>query len=189
MRKRAPPTRPPNEVPALPPRALGDVRRLVVKVGSGVIATRGRLRPKIVADLVYDVTVLRHRGCEVILVVSGAVASGFQSLGLSRPPTAVLPRQGAAAIGQHKMMAMFARLFAKHRTEVGQLLMSADDIENRQRFLSARHTLLESPLQDCPTDSFRKPCFILIPHDRISTEGTRSSRLAHLMNVPNNRKG
>jgi glutamate 5-kinase len=143
MRKGAPPARPLTEVPTLPPRALGDVRRLVVKVGSGVIATRGRLRPKIVADLVYDVTVLRHRGCEVIMVVSGAVASGFQSLGLSRPPTAVLPRQAAAAIGQHKMMAMFARLFAKHRTEVGQLLMSADDIENRQRFLSARHTLLE----------------------------------------------
>lgn len=143
MSKRPSSSKAPRRPPDVRTGGFPGVRRLVVKVGSGVIASQGKLRAKTIADLVYEVTVLRHRGCEVLLVVSGAVASGFQSLGMSSPPSVVLERQAAAAIGQHKMMAMFAKLFARQRAEVGQLLMSADDIENRRRFLSARHTLAE----------------------------------------------
>jgi glutamate 5-kinase len=122
-------------------RKLGRCRRIVVKVGSGVIAGRGRLRPKVLADLAYDVTVLRHKGYEVVMVVSGAVAAGYTPLGLAAPPASVVERQAAASIGQHKLMALLATAFAKNRTHVAQLLMAADDIEDRRRFLSARHTL------------------------------------------------
>ncbi len=128
---------------AAPPRDLGRVGRVVVKVGSGVIAGKGKLRSKVIADLAYDVSVLRHRGCEVIMVVSGAVASGYALLGLEKSPSAVLERQAAASIGQPRMMAALAKAFAAHRTNVAQLLMSADDIDNRKRFLSARHTMEE----------------------------------------------
>ncbi len=76
-----------------------QLRRVVVKVGSGVIAAKGRLRPETIADLTYDVTVLRHQGYEVLLVVSGAVAAGFSALGLSQPPTEVVERQAAACVG------------------------------------------------------------------------------------------
>lgn len=142
--KRTAKTEPKQNVPSTDPaRRFDQMRRIVVKVGSGVISAGGRFRARIAADLVHDTTVLRHRGYEVILVISGAVASGFRALGFSRPPSVVLERQAAAAIGQHKMMAMFAKLFVPHRTEVAQLLMSAHDIEDRERFLSARHTLLE----------------------------------------------
>lgn len=120
---------------------LGRVPRVVVKVGSAVIAGRGRLRPKVLADLAYDVSILRHRGHQVVMVVSGAVAAGYQPLGLSRPPTAVVERQAAASIGQHKLMTLLAEAFRRNRTHVAQLLMAADDIEDRRRFLSARHTL------------------------------------------------
>ena len=125
------------------PRDLSRVKRIVVKVGSGVIAAKGKLKSRVIADLAFDVTVLRHRGHEVILVVSGAVASGYTLLGLSKPPTSVLERQAAAALGQPRMMTQLAKAFAVHRTSVAQLLMSADDIDNRRRFLSARHTMEE----------------------------------------------
>lgn len=120
---------------------LGRVRRLVVKVGSGVIAAKGRLRPATIADLAYDVMVLRHQGYEVLLVVSGAVAAGFAALGLTKPPKEVVQRQAAACIGQYKLMTLFASAFKKHRSEVAQVLMMAEDIEDRRRFLSARHTM------------------------------------------------
>jgi glutamate 5-kinase len=124
-----------------PRRALDRVRRVVVKVGSGVIAGRGRLRPKIVAMLAHDVSFLQRQGYQIVMVVSGAVAAGFRALHLASTPTAVVERQAAASVGQHRLMASFAREFGRHRISVAQLLMSAEDIENRRRFLSARHTL------------------------------------------------
>jgi len=120
---------------------LASARRIVVKIGSGVIATRGRLRPRVIADLAHDVTVLHHQGYEVILVVSGAVAAGFGALSMAKPPKAVVERQAAACVGQHRLMAMLAAAFKKHRIDVAQLLLMAEDIEHRRRFISARHTL------------------------------------------------
>ena len=122
-------------------RQLGDIGRIVVKVGSAVIAGRGRLRSKIVSLLAHDVTALQYQGYEVVMVVSGAVAAGFHALGMSQSPTAVVDRQAAASIGQHRLLASFCGAFKKHRVHVAQLLMSSEDIEDRRRFLSARHTL------------------------------------------------
>jgi glutamate 5-kinase len=128
--------------PSMPNRRkLGRINRIVVKVGSGVIAGNGKLRQKVIADLAHDVTVLVHQGREVVMVVSGAVAAGFEPLGFDKPPAGVVERQAAASVGQHRLMAMFAQAFAPHRLQVAQLLMTAEDIENRRRFLSARHTL------------------------------------------------
>lgn len=122
-------------------RRIGRVNRLVVKIGSAVIAGGGRLRPEVIADLAHDVTVAVHQKREVVMVVSGAVAAGFEPLGFATPPKAVVERQAAASVGQHRLMAMLAQAFAPHRIQIAQLLMTADDIENRRRFLSARHTL------------------------------------------------
>ena len=91
--------------------------------------------------LAHDVALLRRRDLEVVLVVSGAVAAGFRGLGLSAPPAGVVERQAAASIGQPRLLARLAEEFASHRIAVAQLLLSAEDIENRRRFLSARHTL------------------------------------------------
>lgn len=124
-----------------PRRQLGTVKRVVVKVGSGVIAQHGLLRPKVVAILAHDLAVLMRQGYEVVAVVSGAVAAGFRALGFETSPKEVVERQAAASVGQHRLMAVLAREFRKHRLSVAQLLLSADDIENRRRFLSARHTL------------------------------------------------
>jgi glutamate 5-kinase len=123
-------------------RDLGHVKRVIVKVGSGVIAAKGKLRPKAIEDLAYHVTLLVHQGYEVVMVVSGAVAAGYPSLGMAAAPKEVVERQAAACIGQYKLMTLFAKAFGKHRVEVAQVLLMADDIEDRRRFLSARHTLL-----------------------------------------------
>ena len=124
-------------------RDFGELRRVVVKVGSGIIAPKGRLDPHVIERMAEDVTALRETGLEVILVVSGAVAAGYLGMGRDRPPTSVVERQASAAVGQYQLMTMFAHEFEKCGTVVAQLLMMQDDIEDRRRFLSARHTLQE----------------------------------------------
>ena len=124
-------------------RDFGELRRVVVKVGSGIIAPTGRLDPLVIERIAKDVTALRDAGLEVVLVVSGAVAAGYLGMGRDQPPTAVVERQAAAAVGQYQLMTMFASEFEKCDTVVAQLLMMQDDIEDRRRFLSARHTLQE----------------------------------------------
>ncbi len=120
---------------------LNGIECIVVKVGSGVISGKGKLRPKAIADLAHDITVLVHRGFRVVLVASGAIAAGHAALGLTRPPTNVIRRQASACVGQYRLMTTLAKAFNKHRIQVAQLLMMEDDIENRRRFLSARHAL------------------------------------------------
>ena len=124
-------------------RDFGELRRVVVKVGSGIIAPMGRLDLLVIERIAKDVTALRDTGLEVVLVVSGAVAAGYLGMGRDQPPTAVVERQAAAAVGQYQLMTMFASEFEKCDTVVAQLLMMQDDIEDRRRFLSARHTLYE----------------------------------------------
>ena len=124
-------------------RDFGELRRVVVKVGSGIIAPTGRLDLLVIERIAKDVTALRDTGLEVVLVVSGAVAAGYLGMGQDQPPTAVVERQAAAAVGQYQLMTMFASEFEKCDTVVAQLLMMQDDIEDRRRFLSARHTLQE----------------------------------------------
>ena len=124
-------------------RDFGELRRVVVKVGSGIIAPAGRLDPLVIERIAEDVTALRDTGLQVVLVVSGAVAAGYLGLGRDQPPTSVVERQAAAAVGQYQLMTMFAHEFEKCDTVVAQLLMMQDDIEDRRRFLSARHTMQE----------------------------------------------
>ena len=124
-------------------RDFGELRRVVVKVGSGIIAPAGRLDPLVIERIAKDVTALRDSGLEVVLVVSGAVAAGYLGMGRDQPPTSVVERQASAAVGQYKLMTMFASEFEKCDTVVAQLLMMQEDIEDRRRFLSARHTLQE----------------------------------------------
>ena len=124
-------------------RDFGELRRVVVKVGSGIIAPTGRLDPLVIERIARDVTALRNTRLEVVLVVSGAVAAGYLGMGRDQPPTSVVERQAAAAVGQYQLMTMFAQEFEKCDTVVAQLLMMQDDIEDRRRFLSARHTLQE----------------------------------------------
>ena len=124
-------------------RDFGELHRIVVKVGSGIIAPTGKLDPLVIERIAKDVTALSDTGLQVVLVVSGAVAAGSLGMGRDEPPTSVVERQASAAVGQYQLMTMFASEFEKCDTVVAQLLMMQDDIEDRRRFLSARHTLQE----------------------------------------------
>jgi len=121
---------------------LSHVKRVVIKIGSGVISDdRGLDLPRI-EEISRDVCELRRRGFEVVLVSSGAVAAGKADLGVvGRPPTIPL-KQAAAAIGQSRLMRAYKECLRGRGYKVAQVLLTRDDLANRRRYLNARNTLM-----------------------------------------------
>jgi glutamate 5-kinase len=126
-----------------PRRQLGRVRRLVVKVGTGLITTpsTGPDRRRIAA-LAADITAARADGArDVVLVTSGAIATGMARLALPERPRSMPDKQAAAAVGQSALMRHYEVAFRRHGVGVGQVLLTAQDISDRARYLNARNTL------------------------------------------------
>ncbi|WP_312113707.1 glutamate 5-kinase [Brevibacillus reuszeri] len=116
--------------------------RLVVKVGSSSLAApSGGVDPAKMSLLVNAVSQLREAGHQVVLVSSGAVASGYQSLGYKQRPRTLAAKQASAAIGQSLLMQTYTQLFAAHRFSVAQILLTRGDFSNRERYQHAFQTL------------------------------------------------
>ena len=123
---------------------LAHVKRVVIKIGSGVISDHSGLDLDRIATLCEDVHALRQRGYEVILVTSAAVAAGKADLGIKGSALNLpLPlKQAAAAIGQSRLMRAYKDALRKHGLTAAQVLLTRDDLANRRRYLNARNTLM-----------------------------------------------
>ncbi len=120
-------------------------RTIVVKIGSAVIAGSGTLDASRVNALAADACAVLGESTttRIVIVSSGAVASGFRALGHSKPPREIVGKQAAAAVGQPRLMSAWSHAFslASGPREVAQVLLTAEDIDHRARFLNARRTL------------------------------------------------
>ncbi len=121
---------------------LKKVRRLVVKVGSAVLTQDGELQGDLVESLARQVAKARARGIDVAVVSSGAIAAGRGKLGLKEKPRTIPMKQAAAAAGQSVLMHHYERAFQGAGTRTAQILLTRDDLSDRQRFLNARNTML-----------------------------------------------
>ncbi len=121
---------------------LAHVKRVVIKIGSGVISNSAGLDLDRIAILCEDVLQLRQRGYEVILVSSGAVAAGKADLGIVGKPKTIPLKQAAAAIGQSRLMRAYKDALRQHGLKAAQVLLTRDDLANRRRYLNARNTLM-----------------------------------------------
>ena len=116
--------------------------RLVIKVGSSLLVARQGLRRAWVEGLVAEIAAARHRGQEVIVVSSGAIALGAATLRLERGGRGSLAdAQAAAAVGQIALSGLWAQLLGEHGIVAAQLLLTLDDLEDRRRYLNATATL------------------------------------------------
>jgi len=123
-------------------RALPKVKRLVVKVGSGLISAPGQgLLPDRIGALADELAALAKDGREVVVVSSGAIAAGMARLGLTQRPRSIPEKQAAAAVGQSALMWHYEQAFARHGIRVAQVLVTQEDISARPRYLNARNTL------------------------------------------------
>ncbi|MBW1997527.1 MAG: glutamate 5-kinase [Deltaproteobacteria bacterium] len=123
-------------------KLLRPVKRAVIKVGSGVLTGKNGLNTRIINNLARDICELKRGGREIILVSSGAIASGLRKLGIGERPKSISKQQAIAAIGQSSLMMAYERAFARHGQKVAQILITRDDLNHRGRYLNARNTIL-----------------------------------------------
>jgi glutamate 5-kinase len=120
---------------------LRKVRRVVVKVGSGVLTGTDGLNRTAIRNLASDMCALRAKNIEVILVSSGAIASGLKKIGLKKRPDTISGKQAVAAVGQPSLMMAWEKAFESHGRKVAQILITRDDFSHRGRYLNARNTI------------------------------------------------
>ncbi len=122
---------------------LDRSRRVVVKVGSAVLTGKEGLDRAVMNSLAEEISFLKDAGKEVILVSSGAVAAGRKKLELQADKKLGLKeKQGAAAIGQSSLMRAYEDIFDRLGYKVAQVLLTHDDLSNRNRYLNVRNTIL-----------------------------------------------
>jgi glutamate 5-kinase len=122
---------------------LQAVKRIVVKLGTQLLSdTQGRLDAGFVASIAAQVAELRRSGVLVTIVSSGAVGAGLRELKLTRRPADIAKLQAVAAVGQRRLMDVWADAFEPFGLPVAQLLITREDIDDRTRFLNVRNTIL-----------------------------------------------
>lgn len=121
---------------------LTNAKRAVVKIGSALLTADGQgLDRAAIAGWAAQMAGLRAQGIEVVLVSSGAVAEGMMRLGWTKRPAAVHELQAAAAVGQMGLVQAYESCFQQHGVHTAQILLTHDDLSDRQRYLNARTTL------------------------------------------------
>jgi glutamate 5-kinase len=122
---------------------LKNVSRIVVKLGTGVL-TDSRKQPDLaqMEQLTAQVAGQCRAGREMILVSSGAVGAGMGALGYKKRPPGLAELQACAAVGQSRLMATYEKLFAFHNLHTAQVLLTHEDLQDHERHLNARNTLV-----------------------------------------------
>ncbi len=122
---------------------ITEAKRIVVKVGtSSLTYANGKLNLPQIDLLARQLTDLYNQGKEVVLVSSGAIATGMGRLGLEEKPKDIPQKQALAAVGQGVLLHLYEKMFAEYGQIVAQLLLTKADLDNHMRFLNARNTLL-----------------------------------------------
>jgi len=115
------------------------MKRWVVKIGSNVLTRQdGRLDVTRVSALVDQVAALREKGCEVIVVSSGAVACGRSELHVDHSLDSVEQRQLFSALGQVKLIGLYYDLFREHHLHVGQVLTMKENFQPGEQYNNQR---------------------------------------------------
>ncbi|MBP5622025.1 MAG: glutamate 5-kinase, partial [Thermoguttaceae bacterium] len=120
---------------------IRSTRSLVVKVGTNVLTTQdGLLNRERIHNLVEEICEIRKRGVDVTLVSSGAVGAGMGRLGLKSRPKLNAELQAVAAIGQGTLIQCYEQEFDAKGVVVAQVLLTANDMAQRERYLNVRNT-------------------------------------------------
>ncbi|GGH38826.1 glutamate 5-kinase [Microbacterium album] len=117
---------------------LASARRIVVKVGSSSISGESSWRIPVIVKAIADA---HRRGAEVLLVSSGAIATGMPFLELETRPTDLATQQAAAAVGQNVLVFRYQEALRPFRIVAGQVLLTAGDLENATSRSNAKRAI------------------------------------------------
>ncbi len=167
-----------------------NLKRVVIKVGSGVIsdhesgkaALERGLSQKRIRSYARRIKAMADQGYEVILVSSGAIMAGRERLSLTRHQLDIPETQACAAIGQSFLMRSYEQAFDKQGLKVAQILLGHDDLENRKRFLNAKHTI-EALLKHGVIPIVNENDSVTVDEIKIGDNDTLSANVACLVNA------
>ncbi len=120
---------------------LVNKKIILIKIGSAVLTGESGLDLNIIEQLVDEMVDLKKRGHHIVIVTSGAIASGKHRMGIINALKTMPQKQAAAAIGQSRLMRVYSNAFGKHGINVAQILLTMSDLTDRRRFLNVRNTL------------------------------------------------
>jgi glutamate 5-kinase len=121
---------------------MGDLKRIVVKIGTSILLGADKsISLQRFRDLARQVRAVKDLGLEVIVVSSGAIASGMETLGLTKKPKEMERRQALASVGQILLMKRYEETFRKEGIHVGQILITHEDMKSKERCLNLMNTL------------------------------------------------
>ncbi len=122
---------------------LKKSKTIVIKIGSAVIVKDNTINKKRLKNIVEDIAFLVNSyGKRIALVSSGAVASGMSVMGIKNKTDNIVHQQAFAAIGQPRLINLYEQFFSEYGINVSQVLITADDIKNRKRFINAKNSLV-----------------------------------------------
>ncbi len=125
-------------------RQVAAAERIVIKIGSSLLSDPDTgLSHDSITRWCSDIVGLMNRGKQVLLVSSGAVAEGVARLGWNPRPTDLPRLQAAAAVGQMGLVQAYETAFAEHARHTAIVLLTHEDLADRQRYLNARSTLTQ----------------------------------------------
>ncbi|MEX0724751.1 MAG: glutamate 5-kinase [Planctomycetaceae bacterium] len=123
-------------------KIVHQAKTFIVKVGTNVLSDASdQIDPQRIASLCEQIIALRAAGKRVILVSSGAIGTGMSLLGLAKRPKDLPHLQAAAATGQAHLIHLYDVCLRKHGCHAAQLLLTANDVKRRHRYLNMRNTL------------------------------------------------
>src|SRR5512136_1539390 len=120
---------------------LSDTKRVLIKIGSAVLTGENGLDLQIIEQLVDEMAQLTKDGYRIVIVTSGAIASGKHRMGITGKLKSMPQKQAAAAIGQSRLMRVYSNSFGKYSIFVAQILLTMSDLTDRKRYLNVRNTL------------------------------------------------
>jgi glutamate 5-kinase len=162
---------------------LIHAKRIVVKIGSSLIASRATgLRPEQIERLADELAALKTGGREVLVVSSGAIVSGIKKLQLKDYPKTLPVKQAAAAVGQSRLMWAYEKAFERLGIQVAQILLTHQDLADRRRFLNARYTLT-ALIGFGVLPIINENDTVAVDEIRVGDNDTLASEVAHLVDA------
>jgi len=117
------------------------MKKIVVKIGSSIIAPKGKIDANLLERIVRDALKVEKKGHKVVFVSSGAIACGLNMLKFKKRPHDMHSLMAISSLGQIALMDTYAEKFKKHKKRIAQILLTWDDFDNRKRFINARQTI------------------------------------------------
>ena len=112
---------------------IATAKKILIKIGSAVLTGADGLDLKIIQSLVQEMCDLTRRGYSIVLVTSGAIASGKHRLGSTEKPKSIPEKHAFAAVGQGRLMRVYSKAFEKNNLYVAQILLTLAELTHRQR--------------------------------------------------------